>query len=388
MTRFAFILHPLTTADFCRKFSLARYVPARLLEAIMRHVHPFRAASIKGVESPWAETEGWFIACPLTARQMIELPEKLVLKKIIQAGRVAERYGADILGLGAFTSVVGDAGITVADNLSIAVTTGNSYTVAAALEAVRQAAVLMDIEMDRAEVAILGASGSIGAALAKILCREAGRINLVARNQIRLEKLARELRGCGRATVRCQTSHQAVLPTSDIVLAVTSAVDSIIEARTIKPGAVVCDVARPRNISREVARQRDDVLVIEGGVVEVPGKVNFGLDFGFPLGMAYACMAETMILALEGRKENFTLGRDLTVSQIEEISHLADKHGFRVAGLRSFERALPLESVKYIKMRAHAGRNGGEGKAGRAHSGQDAVRAVYAAGRHNRAEEK
>ena len=45
-----------------------------------------------------------------------------------------------------------------------------------------------------------------------------------------------------------------------------------------------------------------------------------------------------MILALEQRYESFTLGRDLTVAQVEEISKLADKHGFKLAGFRSFER--------------------------------------------------
>ena len=42
---------------------------------------------------------------------------------------------------------------------------------------------------------------------------------------------------------------------------------AIIEAEDLKPGAVVCDVARPRDVSKEVAQKRNDVLIIEGGVV-------------------------------------------------------------------------------------------------------------------------
>ena len=52
---------------------------------------------------------------------------------------MAERKGARIMGLGAFTSVVGDAGITVAHEADIAITSGNSLTVAATLEAAKQA---------------------------------------------------------------------------------------------------------------------------------------------------------------------------------------------------------------------------------------------------------
>ena len=54
------------------------------------------------------------------------MPEEKVLKKIIRTGKIAERLGK-IVGLGAMTAVVGDAGITTARNLNIAVTTGNSY---------------------------------------------------------------------------------------------------------------------------------------------------------------------------------------------------------------------------------------------------------------------
>jgi len=105
-------------------------------------------------------------------------------------------------------------------------------------------------------------------------------------------------------------------------------------------------VARPRDVSVKVASERPDVLVIEGGVVEVPGDVVFNFNFGFPPKTAYACMAATMILALEGRIENYLLGRNLTVSQVKEIARLGRKHGFKLAGLRSFERALTPEDIK------------------------------------------
>jgi predicted amino acid dehydrogenase len=77
---------------------------------------------------------------------MMELPEQMVYRKIIQTGRMAERLGSNILGLGAFTSVVGDAGVTIANGLNIPVTTGDSFTVAMAVQAIRDAARVMDIK--------------------------------------------------------------------------------------------------------------------------------------------------------------------------------------------------------------------------------------------------
>ena len=97
-----------------------------------------------------------------------------------------------------------------------------------------------------------------------------------------------------------------------MVVTVTSSVTPVIEPAHLRSGAIVLDVARPRNVSRQVAQARDDVLVIEGGMVAVPGpELDFGFDFGFPPRMAFACMAEVMILALEGRMESYSLGRDI-----------------------------------------------------------------------------
>lgn len=352
MERFAFILHPLVVQDLARKFPFLRYLPERWVESGMKYVPPIKVSHITGIRSPHAEAEGWFVACPLTARQMLTLPETFVVDRIVAAGQVAERLGAKIVGLGAFTSVVADAGISVAQRLNIAVTSGNSYTVATALEGARQALALMGGDMRQAQVVVLGATGSIGAVCSRILAQEAKTVTLVARNQERLQALADELRLLNQAQIRVTDNRAQALREADVVLAVTSALDTIIEPGDLKAGAVVCDVARPRNVSRRVAEERPDVLVIEGGVVRVPGDVDFGFNFGFPPQTAYACMAETMILALEGRYESYTLGRELSVGQIETINQLAKKHHFQLAGFRNFERAVTPEEIAAIQAQA------------------------------------
>lgn len=355
MEKFAFVLHPLVAKDVSRKFPFTKNWPDGLVEGVLKYIPPFETSHITGIQSNLAEGEGWFITCPLTTRQMVGMPEKYVTNKIIKAGKVAEKLGAKILGLGAFTSIVGDAGITIAKNLNIAVTTGNSYTVATALEGTRQAAKIMGIDLERANVLVLGATGSIGAACAQILAREVRYLTLAARNEEKLEKLAEQiLRKTGLA-VKVTANTKSALKAADIIIAVTSAVDSIIEPEDLKSGAIVCDVARPRNVSRRVAEVRNDILVIEGGVVEVPGDINFGINFGFPEKTAYACMAETMILSLEQRYENFTLGRDLTVKQVETIEKLGRKHGFKLAGFRSFERAVTEKEIATIKANVNTG---------------------------------
>lgn len=350
MTKFAFIIHPIDLGYITKKIKPFKLLPGSLTERIVSHFPVYKASEIKGIKSPFAETEGWFIICPLTSRQMLELPEPYVLRRIIEAGKLAEKLGAEIVGLGAMTAVVGDAGITVAKNLGIAVTTGNSYTVAMALEGTKRAVEYTGVDMAQAKAVVLGATGSIGSVCAKILASEVGDLTLVSRTHSRLERLAHQILHETGTAVRLTTNTKEALRDADIVMAVTSSVDTIIEPQDLKPGAVVCDVARPRDVSVKVASERPDVLVIEGGVVDVPGdNVQFNFDFGFPPGTAYACMAETMILALEERCENYSLGSDLTVSQVREIQRLGEKHGFKLAGLRSFDRALTPEDLKHFK---------------------------------------
>ncbi len=333
-----------------RKFGFAKRIPESVLERALRLVPPLNVSEVTGVQSlNGAQIAGRFVGCPLTARQMMSLDVDYVTNKIVGAARKSEELGAQIVGLGAFTSVVGDAGITVAKRVDIPVTTGNSYTVATALQGIEYAARLLEIDLEGAQVAVLGATGSIGKACARIMAKRGFDVALVARHKDALEEVAALIADESGVKASIQTEIEAGVKGADVVIAVTSAVDSLVEPEWLKSGAIVCDVARPRNIGRAVADARQDVFVFEGGVVAPPGDVEFNFNFGFPPRTCYACMAETMILTLEGRFESYSLGRDLEVEKIEEIARLGEKHGFKLAGLRSFERAVSQEYIDTVQ---------------------------------------
>ena len=353
MEKFAFMIHPLDAKrDASRKWPWVRFLPTSFIEWGLKHKSPLVVSHITGIRSlTGAEAEGWFIACPLTPRQFSALPLDFVYGRMAECGHIAESLGARILGLGAFTSVVGDGGITVADRLKIAVTTGNSYTVAVAIEETLAMARRMQISMP-AEIAVVGATGSIGSTCAEIMAPHAARLTVIGRNPSNLEQLADHLRPGCPGEVIVSTDVAEGIRKADLVITVTSAVDSVIDPQDIKSGAVVCDVARPRDVSKRVVEQRDDVLVIEGGMVQPPGPVDFGFDFGYPPGLSLACMAETMLLALDGRYESFTLGKHVEVDKVRLIGSLAQKHGFKMANPRSFERPVTDDQIDAIRERA------------------------------------
>jgi len=353
---FAFVIHPLSAKrDVARKYPFVKLLPESLVEWGLRHKSPMKVSHITGVRSiTGVEAEGWFVGCPLTPKLLAKLPLDEVYRKIIDTVRIAEDLGAKIVGLGAHTSVVGDGGVTVAEKSNIAVTTGNSYTVATGIEGSIRAAEMMGIEPSAAHAAVVGAAGSIGWTCSQVLAQTCASLTMVDLSQDRLDELAEQLAGA-RADVGTTTDIASGIRDADIVITVSSAVDSIIEPHFIKRGAVVCDIARPRDVSARVVQERNDVLVIEGGVVEVPGDVNFNFDFGFPPKTAYACMSETMMLALEGRYESFTLGKTVSLEQVRETQRLAAKHGFKLAGFRSFEKAVTEDQIAAI--RRNAGRD-------------------------------
>lgn len=359
MDTFAFIIHPIDPKrDVSRKYPLlGKLLNERQINFFSTFFPPVYISEIVGItsETTGKQIKGWFIACPYTPARMLELSEKLVYRKIIETGQLAERLGANILGLGAFTSVIGDAGITIARALDVPVTTGDSYTVSLAVEAVKKAANIMDIPLSSATAAVVGATGAIGKVCAELLADEVGELYLIARHAEALEAL----RECWQPKVKARlhiSTTMDVLRHAQLILTVTSAIHDIIHPEHLRPGAVVCDVARPRDVSAMVAAMRNDILVIDGGMVDVPGPVDFHFNFGFPPGKAYACMAETMALALEGRFEDYTLGKDITRARVEEITQIAAKHGFRLSGFRSFEHAVTPEQIEAVRRNAKQAR--------------------------------
>jgi len=352
--RFAFIIHAMSAQDIKDHFKPLKILPSRAVEFLASRVKPFILSEVYGVRSQATgkEIEGYFVGLPMTPRVLLEYPFPFVARKIRECGFLAQEKKAKIIGLGAFTSVAGDGGITVKKGLDIAVTTGNSYTVATAIEALKIAASKMDLDLNEEEISVVGATGSIGKACALILAEEGKKIRLVGRDPDKVRAVQKEIEDKLGIKVPGFVDVEEGIRNSRAILTVTSAIGGIIRADWIARGAVICDVARPRNVAHEVAKQRKDVLVIEGGVVDVPGDPDFGMDFGYPPGKAYACMAETMILTLEGRFEDYTLGKEVEVEKVKEITRLAEKHGFKVSGLRSFGREISDQEIILIKEEA------------------------------------
>lgn len=312
----------------------------RMAERVSRWTDPFKCSSISGIKSRTGkEIEGYFIFSMLVPEQFLHMNEEFLLEHLRKAGDVAKDLGAKILGLGAYTALVGKRGYDLAKIIDTPVTTGAAYTIATTIDALVLAAKYVRLDWRRSNCVIVGATGKIGRVCARIFVEsiEAGDICLVARNESRLNALATELESIKNknCTIKISTDIRKFLKDADVVLFTTNYPGALISVDDIAPGMIICDVSVPKNVPAKVFQQRKDILLLEGGIIKPPGKVDFNFFFGPSQGLAYACIAETMILTLERRFESYSLGSNVSLEKVHEISKLGKKQGFVVDKIRS-----------------------------------------------------
>ncbi|MDI9931729.1 aminotransferase class III-fold pyridoxal phosphate-dependent enzyme [Rhodococcus sp. IEGM 1354] len=366
--RFAFIAHPLDLGFF------AAFDPALevfdnaerqdLLERFAASTSELDPASFvigSGRVSGFgdATAHGDLIGLPYTSEQLLQLPTERALAVVGGAVELAVSRGATVIGLGGYSSVITGNGLGLGVT-SRPITTGNTFTAAASLRAVRRVCQERGIDVARARVTILGAGGAIGRTIGKQLAGEVGSIALVGRrgeNSVIAPKLwaaAQEMvasagGGSGDLAVAAAevvgdlddlirsrhveffTDPVAAVQDSLIVIAATSAPHALIDPTDLMQGAIVCDVAQPPNIGRDVRGERPDVTVFDGGIVRVPSGSDFGLTYGLAPGLTYACMAETMLIALSSEFALRSIGTTLDGESVERLGALADVHGFTLA---------------------------------------------------------
>lgn len=320
------------------------------MKKILEWMPSFYTCKIENAKSiTGKEIDGNFIMCPLLPDQILD-NSSLVLKRVIDAGRIAENMGSKILGLAAYVSSVGRKGLLVAKSLKIPVTTGASYTITIALDGLIEATTKVGLNLHNARAVVIGATGTIGSICSQFLADRVSNLTLVARNTERLSNLANSIRvHNANANIKISDDINESVKSADIIFSSTNTPATLIDVGLLQPGTIVTDMSQPRNISETEAASRKDILVIDGGVVKPPGNVNFNFNFGLPPGLAFACIAETMILAFEERYESYSLGGNITITKIREISRLALKHGFKLSKLRSFNNEIKEEQFQDVK---------------------------------------
>jgi len=354
--KFGFIAHP-TSIALQRQVKIIDLLDRTLAEQDRgyqphlwqpRNLVPF-ADFGRIVSATGATCEGILHYLPLTAEQMLSQP-RTIAGRVLEGVHSLQQQGAQLVGLGGFTAIVGNRGLQTLDRSGVAVTTGNSLTAYAAYKNVLEAMARLGVAPDETEVAVVGYPGSIALVLAKLLARHGCRLRLVHRGSAEqgrdsLAYLPAEMHGQVRLTSDIDSCYDELR----FYVAATSS-GGVIDPYRLAPGSVVVDAALPRDVL-PYRHERQDILIIDGGLVSASQALRFGTE---TLGLApkkflNGCLAETLVLALEGRAEAFSIGRELPEERVLEIGRIAELHGFSPSPMASYGERLREEDFQALR---------------------------------------
>ncbi len=346
--KFAFLVHPLgndadRVLDYLREVNLSRSFGWDIAGFVHdMHLAMARASNsslppsvrlldeFSGLASRLgSQTEGRLYQIPMDSFAILEQPDR-ALEYIMSAIETAAAWGAEIVGLGSMTGIVGGQGTYTAQRSPIAVTTGNSLTVYAAVENLLHACHMVEIDPGKEDIVVVGVPGSIAAAAARILRPRFRSLRLVARAASKpAAALAAEL------DAELMTDLRQSLATRCVVLTATSS-GGCIDPAWLAPGTIASDVAVPTDIIGSHA-VREDCLFLSGGLCRVPETMPMSSHYlWFHRGAMAACLAETIVLALDDSPTCLSLGRQLDTARIADIGRRAEIHGFTFSQLYSF----------------------------------------------------
>jgi len=378
VNRFAFVMLPIPGAHDRKAGPLQllaqtaqRAVPGPM-ERIVPRSSPSVLARVSGIHSPaGVEAEGWLLSLGLTREEMKSRSPQFIEAQLVDAARAAKRLGAQVMGISLLTRELGSAGVNLAKQADLPVTTGNSYMASTALwaaaDAVRRLGLipLKKGKILKAKTMVVGATGDVGSICCRLLAKAFAEVTLVSRNIAKLLALQESIQQESPAVrLRVSTRADRHLADMDVIVAATAGALGSLDINKVKPGCVITDLTRPMLFSPEEAARRPDVLVIKSGEIRLPGS-GFriqGLDL--PPNVVPAELAETIILALEGRFEVFTVGSETRWEKVREIYRLGLKHGMQLAAISGVDGVLADEDIARVRKLAlrHRQKNSRAGK--------------------------
>jgi predicted amino acid dehydrogenase len=175
----------------------------------------------------------------------------------------------------------------------------------------------------------VGANGVVGFGICRSIVGEVATLIMVGTSQERLEKSAQMLRRRHPGVKILATTTLAALRECDLIFTATSEPNPVVMPEHVRPGTLIYDLGRPPDVD-EAVKAVEGVGVVPGGTVRPPGKPTGRLNIYFGVGQIPACMAETLIIALDGAYDRKSLGGEVRLENIDYFVRRGDELGFQV----------------------------------------------------------
>ncbi len=331
MEKFAFIVSPINTRQLKNLWPAMRLIPSFLIRVFQGVLPRRKVLRIREIRSNQGKSiQGYLIILPLLTQPTSSLSkEELVLDRVIFAGFLAEKLGAKIIGLDCFSALAADKGYnSLVKSLKIPATSGHALTAWSVFEGVYRIAKARKMDLKLSHVAIIGAASTALGLVARKLSDYVGKITLTDRETAKLVNLKSFL---PNIEVVIENDAGRAVKDADIVIKASCLEESQLNfsLQDLKTGCVFCHIPSFYN-GFDRSGLRKDITFAELGLVKLPFEQHIGVHKGLPRGTIYASLAETMILALEEKFVNYSLGDYINLDKLEEIADLAVQHGFEV----------------------------------------------------------
>ena len=271
---------------------------------------------------------------------------KTARRKVLNAMELAQKKGINITALGGFTSIIFE-NFNLLQHQHVRnttlqwerFTTGNTHTAWVICRQLELNAPSIGIDLKKARVAVVGATGDIGSAVCRWLSRRTGvsELLLVARQEKPLSELQNELGG-GQIL-----SLEKALPEADAVVWVASMPRTLeIDSSKLRNPCLMIDGGYPKNLDSKVSAE--GVHVLKGGIVEFFNDIGWSMmelaEMEKPQRQMFACFAEAMLLEFESCHTNFSWGRNnITIEKMDFIGEASVRNGFSTLNLKNLFQA-------------------------------------------------
>ncbi len=362
----------------------------QLLEALFPVSQPAITQQLRVTSSQGESTHLSIIGLPLTGRLFERMLDSelrdLVLEKIDDAVDLAREIGCTVVGFGGYTSIATINCTTVATP-DLVLTSGNSYTTALAVQALKQSAQEKGLNLEKSRIGVLGGKGNIGSIAARILAEDCSNIILFGRkgseeglrevacsiyddawqqikwkqhltgvaDKLEATMLMKRLRNAafgpdtpagevvydgllrelGNDTLVRVSTNLSELADCDIIISATSSSQPVIFPEHLSETTrIICDISTPSDVAPEVMIEFPGVEVLSGGLARLPGSSNTKLlGTRLPPGHVYGCVAETTLLGILGYHMSFSFG-EMDKTQVHFIANAAEHHGYGLGPLK------------------------------------------------------
>ena len=299
-----------------------------------RHGREFRSGRICLLEMPGV-AQGEVISLPWMPSELIEDQASAVDEMV---DLVEGLDGVQAVGLGSLLAVVGSRGEALAKRTEVPITSGAAATTWAAMKNTLR---VLEVTGE-SSVAMVGFSGTVGEALGEALGRAGVEVWVGAKGKA----VARRAASLG---LKHASVEEAVRGRRIVVGAGTTG--AVLEPSILEPHSILLDVALPSSLKK--GRRPAGLQVLAAEAVALPKGWKRGfwgrlyhLLAGYGPSQIYACLAEPMVMAAQGRTEPFAQGRRLSLEAVDDFGEAAQSMGLEARLARGWKGVNPDRLVR------------------------------------------